>query len=81
MWSNNLIQFARLISEIQATQDNLDIDALCVSMDLKPLDISELFDRAVDVWHEASGDNDQAICVHCDESHHVDADHECKEGE
>ena len=55
MWSNDLIQFARLISEIQATQDNIDIDALCISMGLDPLDISELFDRAVDVWHEAEG--------------------------
>ena len=63
MWSNNLIQFARLISEIQATQDNLNIDALCASMDLTPLDISELFDRAVDVWHDAPANNDQAICL------------------
>ena len=23
----------------------------------------------------------QATCVHCDESHDLDADHECKEGE
>jgi hypothetical protein len=26
-------------------------------------------------------DDCQAICVHCDESHDLDADHECKEGE
>ncbi len=25
--------------------------------------------------------SEQAICVHCDESHDIDADHECKEGE
>tara|TARA_R100001594_G_scaffold128115_2_gene166227 strand:+ start:864 stop:1106 length:243 start_codon:yes stop_codon:yes gene_type:complete len=25
--------------------------------------------------------NEQAICVHCDESHDLDADHECKDGE
>ena len=24
---------------------------------------------------------DQAICVHCDASHHVDADHQCEGGE
>ena len=24
-------------------------------------------------------DDCQAICVHCDESHDLDADHECKE--
>ena len=25
--------------------------------------------------------DDQAICVHCDESHDLDADHECSGGE
>ena len=25
--------------------------------------------------------NEQAICVHCDDSHDLDADHECKDGE
>tara|TARA_R100000742_G_C4217024_1_gene41841 strand:- start:351 stop:593 length:243 start_codon:yes stop_codon:yes gene_type:complete len=25
--------------------------------------------------------NAQAVCVHCDESHDLDADHECKDGE
>ena len=28
-----------------------------------------------------SEDTEYAICVHCDESHHVDDDHECKDGE
>jgi hypothetical protein len=26
-------------------------------------------------------DTEYAICVHCGESHHIDDDHECKEGE
>lgn len=26
-------------------------------------------------------ENEQAICVHCDDSHDLDADHECKDGE
>ena len=50
MWSNNLVQFARLLCEINATQDNLSIDALCESMDLYPSDIQELFDRAHEYW-------------------------------
>tara|TARA_R100001163_G_C5021330_1_gene164078 strand:+ start:437 stop:655 length:219 start_codon:yes stop_codon:yes gene_type:complete len=25
--------------------------------------------------------NDHAVCVHCDESHDLDADHQCKDGE
>ena len=26
-------------------------------------------------------EGEHATCVHCDESHHVDADHQCKGGE
>jgi len=53
MWDNNLVQFARLLCEINATQDNLSIDALCDAMDLIPSEVNELFDRAHDVWEEA----------------------------
>ncbi len=30
--------------------------------------------------HKIEG-GEHATCVHCDESHHVDDDHQCKEGE
>jgi len=52
-WENNLVQFARLICEIQATQDTLRIDLLCEAMDLRPFDITDLFDRAHEVWEDA----------------------------
>jgi len=52
-WANDLVQFARLLCEIRATQDELDVDGLCESMDLDPDDIGELFDRANDVWEHA----------------------------
>ena len=48
-WDDDLIQFARLISEIEATQ-TLDIDALCESMDLSPADVTEIIDRAQSRW-------------------------------
>jgi hypothetical protein len=48
-WKDNSVQFARLLSEIQATQD-LDIQALCESMDLESGEVDELFDRASEVW-------------------------------
>lgn len=54
-WDDNLIQFARLLSEITAIQDNLDIDGLAVSMDLDRADVIDLFDRADDVWEQAKG--------------------------
>ena len=52
-WNNNKVQFARLLCEIQATQDHIDFDALSESMDLSVDDILSLFDRAVDVWEKA----------------------------
>lgn len=55
LWDNNLIQFARLLCEINATFSEIDFPALCESMDLEPEDIDELFDRANDVWEKAKG--------------------------
>lgn len=56
LWDNNLIQFARLLSEINATQDSIDFDALCESMNLEREEVNELFDRANDVWEKAKAD-------------------------
>jgi hypothetical protein len=53
LWSDNEIQFARLLCEIIATQDNFDIKALCDSMDLDEESVNELFDRAHDVFENA----------------------------
>ena len=55
MWDNDLVQFARLLCEIQATQDTLRMDLLCESMDIEMRDLAELFDRAHDVWEHAKG--------------------------
>jgi len=52
VWDNDLIQFARLITELAMTQD-LDLDALEVSMNLEYQDIDELFDRAQRIWQKA----------------------------
>ena len=50
-WTNNAIQFPRLLAEIMATQ-NLDMAALAESMDLSIDEINELFDRADAVWED-----------------------------
>ena len=50
MWNNDLYQFARLICEINATQDNLDWDALVREMDMDDDDLKEVFDQAHEVW-------------------------------
>jgi hypothetical protein len=50
-WNDNLVQFARLLAEIVATQD-LDNETLCASMDLEQDDINELFERAQEMWEQ-----------------------------
>ena len=52
-WENNEVQFARLLCELVAVCDDLNIAGLCESMDLEEDDIQELFDRAHDVFEAA----------------------------
>lgn len=52
-WKNNEVQFARIICELVAIQDDLDFPGLCASMDLSQEELQELFDRAHDVWEQA----------------------------
>lgn len=51
-WNNNANQFPRLLAEIMATQDHLDMAALAESMDLSIEEVSELFDRAQETWEQ-----------------------------
>lgn len=57
-WENDEVQFARLLCEIAACQDNLDHQALCEAMDIDVDDLNALFDRAHKTWEEAKR-------VHC----------------
>lgn len=50
LWDRDHIQFARLLAEVCATQDRLDIPALADSMDLTLKEVNELFDRAQTAW-------------------------------
>ena len=52
LWNDDHIQFPRLIAEIVATQDSLDIGALADSMDLHEYEVCELFDRAELSWQD-----------------------------
>jgi hypothetical protein len=51
-WTDNLVQFPRLISEISAVVNitDQDMDILCDSMDLKRSDVIDLFERARIEW-------------------------------
>lgn len=49
-WNVDAVQFPRLLAEIVATQDTLDVPALAASMDLTVADVGELFDRAQAEW-------------------------------
>lgn len=50
LWYDNSIQFPRLLAEIVATQDKLDLPALAESMDVTVEEINELLDRAQREW-------------------------------
>lgn len=54
-WNDNSIQFPRLLAEIMATQDKLDMEALAESMHLSIEQVGELFDRADKAWEAAKG--------------------------
>lgn len=53
LWQRGDIQFPRLLCEIMATQDNLNLESLSESMDLSPEDIEEIFDRANEKWESS----------------------------
>ena len=53
LWLNNEIQFARLLCELRATHETLDFDVLAAAMDLQPVEVESLFDRADDAWELA----------------------------
>ena len=53
LWENDLIQFSRLLAEINAiglTREQYE--ELSASMDLEIESINELFDRAINAWNE-----------------------------
>ena len=51
-WENNSIQFPRLIAEISANVEISDKEwqDMCDSMDLNPVELERLFNRANDEW-------------------------------
>jgi hypothetical protein len=53
-WQDDFIQFARLLSEIQACECLIDEswEELCQEMDLTSDELSDLFDRAQEAWEK-----------------------------
>ncbi|MYM92481.1 hypothetical protein [Duganella vulcania] len=51
-WERDDVQFPRLLAEIMATQDKLDMAALAESMDLTIEEVTSLFDRAHQAWEQ-----------------------------
>ena len=53
LWQDNSIQFPRLIAEIQAVGlTPAQLELLEDSMDLHPVEIDELFERAEQEWEQ-----------------------------
>jgi len=67
-WNDNLVQFARLLCEVVAIQEDLDIAGLAESMDLTQEDVLVLLDRANTEWERAKGNVPEQggwFCDHC----------------
>jgi hypothetical protein len=52
-WDDDELQFARMLCEIVATHEHLNVDALVISTGLKASDINEVFERAHERWERA----------------------------
>jgi len=52
-WDDNELQFARLLCELVANCDDLNIEAVAESMDLTVEEVDSLFDRADSLWEAA----------------------------
>ena len=70
MWNRDNIQFPRLLAEIIATQDKLDIKSLAAEMDLTVTQVDELFERAQMKWDKYKAalvpGSDLSICDDCE---------------
>lgn len=53
LWENDTIQFARLLCELMATQDNINLRTVAKEMDLSVKRVRELLDRADAVWQNS----------------------------
>jgi hypothetical protein len=51
-WQNDHLQFARLLAELCATNENLITEELLESMDLEAKDVVEILGRAQEAWDE-----------------------------
>lgn len=70
LWERDDIQFARLLCEIVAVQEDLNIPALAESMDLTVDEVNQLFDRADAAWERhKTYDAPQKFCVECGREH------------
>jgi hypothetical protein len=57
LWDDTRLQAVRLVSEIMATQDNLNLPALCMEMDLEMDELNELIDRIDEEWEAIKMEN------------------------
>jgi len=56
IWDNNEVQFARLLCELVAENEALQLEEVAKSMDLELKEVNELLDRAHSVFEKAKVD-------------------------
>jgi hypothetical protein len=62
-WEDDVVQFARMLCEIVASHEHLNIDALAESMDLEHSEVDDIFERAHQRWERAKRAADSCRAV------------------
>ena len=58
LWNDDKVQFARLLCELVANNEDLSLEEVAGEMDLGVEDVAEIIQRAVDVWEAAKKGED-----------------------
>lgn len=62
LWDNDKVQFARLLCELVANNEDLHLEEVALSMDVGVDDVAEILERAVVVWEAAK--KGESISIH-----------------
>jgi hypothetical protein len=66
LWDDDKVQFARLLCELVANNENLNLEEVAGEMDLSVSDVAEILERAVGVWEGAK--RGESIYIHIHEA-------------
>jgi hypothetical protein len=63
LWDDDKVQFARLLCELVANNEDLHLEEVALSMDVGVNDVAEILERAVVVWEAAKKGESSSIHI------------------